>query len=152
MNWCCKWKSFSDNVDVFTWRRLCIDITSLTLKCGVLRTLHPYPIEWPISKSLIRDMFLYWSYLMFNNWYSFMQNVIPLVYLMAILLNVSTYFPNTPRMSWLDLFAWVCSSCKEHTASKIYKMKKSYPHWVASHFSQLGEAHTNEIKHDFYPE
>ena len=52
---------------------------------------------------------------MFNNSYSFMQNFIRLVYLMRILLHLSTYFPNTPRISCYLI-------TNENTSSGNYKM------------------------------
>ena len=51
-------------------------------------------------------MLSYRPYLMFNNWYLFVQNFICLVYLMRILLNLSTYIPNTPRI-WMSVTAFI---------------------------------------------
>ena len=78
--------------------KLCIDKISLILKYVVLRALYPWPIQLPIYRSIIRGRLLHWQYFVFNNWCWSIKNSIHLRYAVCILLRLSTYFPNSPRI------------------------------------------------------
>ena len=55
-------------------------------------------IYWPINQSMIRNSESYWIYLVIDNWYLFLQKAISLWRTMRVLLDVSTNFPDNPRI------------------------------------------------------